>query len=196
MFYYTNRLRNDLNRDSNIFKEMTTDPDIKTQTVLSAIVAVGKDMAIGRAGDMPWHLPEDLKHFKSITMGHPVIMGRSTWESLPRRPLPGRLNIVISRNPEYKAEGAVTVPTPEEAIRLAGAEGDPFIIGGAQIYRLMLPYCQRLYLTRIDAITPDADTFFPEITDSQWVRTESEGPMMSRNGLGYTFETYERRNNK
>lgn len=99
---------------------------------VNAIVAMGRDRSIGINGDVPWHIREDLRHFKALTSGHPVIMGRATWESLPKRPLPGRLNIVVTRNPDYVAEGAQTAPSIEAALQLCPVGDVPFIIGGGQ----------------------------------------------------------------
>ena len=157
---------------------------------LWAIVAAGVDRAIGRDGDLPWHLPVDLKHFKELTMGHPVIMGRRTWESLPRRPLPGRRNIVISSNPEYSAEGAELFTSPEEAISVC--REIPFIIGGEQLYRAALPFCTRVYMTEVDTLTPDADAFFPELPDAEWRKSEENDKMVSKTGQVYRFVTYMR----
>lgn len=156
-----------------------------------AIVARGLDRAIGRAGEMPWHLPEDLRHFKDLTMGHPVIMGRRTWDSLPRRPLPGRRNIVVSSNPGYKAEGADVFTTPEEAI--ASCRETPFIIGGERLYRSALPFCSKIFLTEVDLSTPDADAFFPALSPEEWEKEEETEPLISKTGTGYKFVTYIRR---
>lgn len=111
---------------------------------LHAIVAMGRGNEIGYRGDMPWHIPEDLRHFKNLTMGHPIIMGRSTWESLPKKPLPGRLNIVLTRNPEYKAEGAAVATSLAEALRLCPAAEVPFVIGGGKVYAQSFPLLTRL----------------------------------------------------
>ncbi len=163
---------------------------------VTLIAAVGSDRAIGINGDMPWHLPEDLRHFKETTMGAPVVMGRATWESLPSRPLPGRLNIVISRNTEYATPGATVVNSIEDALRVAEEAEEIFIIGGATIYRATLPLASRLILTEIDVQTPSADTFFPEIENMDWKVADSRGPFMSKAGVTYTFVTYERNDNK
>lgn len=127
---------------------------------LAIIVAVGRDGAIGRGNDLVWRISADMKRFKTLTMGHPVIMGRKTWESLPKA-LPGRLNIVITRNADYKADGAVVVSSLEEALGKVGSGETSFIIGGAQIYGEALRYADRLYLTLIDADCKDADVWFP-----------------------------------
>jgi len=132
--------------------------------VISGIAAIGKNRELGANGSIPWHVPEDLKHFKETTLGHPVIMGRKTFESLGiKKPLPGRLNIVITRNADYKAEGAVVVSSVEDAIAEASAhdQQEIFIIGGAEIFKCAMHLIDRLYLTVIDGEFK-ADTFFPE----------------------------------
>ncbi len=158
---------------------------------LAAIVAVGCDSAIGRNGDMPWHLPEDLKHFKEITSGATVIMGRKTWESLPRRPLPGRRNIVISRSCNFQEEGAEMASSLQEAIAMTD-NAPAFIIGGESVYREALPLCSKLFLTQIEISTPDADTFFPSINPNEWQTIESTEVLTSKNGINYRFLTLER----
>lgn len=165
------------------------------QPELYSIVAMGLDNAIGLAGRMPWHLPEDLRHFKQLTLGHPVIMGRSTWESLPKRPLPGRLNVVISRNPSLELSGALKASTPQEALRLCADRPEiPFIIGGGRIYAETLPLVSKIFVTRINASFPEADTFFPPIPEDEWEITDRSEIMISKTGLQFWFETYERRN--
>lgn len=142
---------------------------------LFSIVAAARDGAIGKGGDMIWHLREDLRHFKHVTMGHPVIMGRRTFESLPKGALPGRRNIVVSRNPDFSAPDVEVASSFEDAVALCESSEIPFIIGGEQIYRQSFPFVTRLYLTRIEADCPEADTFFPEIDMNEWkVIEESE----------------------
>lgn len=141
---------------------------------LSIIVAAANDNAIGDNGDLIWHISADLKRFKSLTMGHPVIMGRKTWESLPKGALPGRRNIVISRNATFNAPGAEVVGSVEAALMLCREEEEAFIIGGAQIYRQALPLAERLYLTRVDAAYPDADARFPQINSEEWIVAADE----------------------
>lgn len=158
-----------------------------------AIVAFDSLHAIGKEGGIPWHLKEDLRHFKEITMGHPVIMGRKTWESLPRRPLPGRRNIVITRNPSYCAEGARTASSLECAIASCEPSEIPVIIGGAHIYEAALPFCTRLFVTAVELETPDADTFFPALPDSEWTLSENGERIVSENGIAYRFQTYIRK---
>lgn len=137
---------------------------------ISMIAAVGKNLELGKNNDLIWHFKEDMKFFKETTMGHPVIMGRKTFESLPKA-LPGRKNIVISTNPEYKADGAEVVASVEEAIKLAEVEDtDAFVIGGGRIYTEFLPYADNLYLTEINADCPDADTYFPEFNKSDYIK--------------------------
>ncbi|MAG28596.1 dihydrofolate reductase [bacterium] len=133
--------------------------------MISAIAAVGKNRELGKSGKIPWYIPGELKHFKEITMGHPVIMGRKTHESIGRA-LPGRTNIVITRNPDYKAEGCVVVSLIEDAITEAKKheKEEVFIIGGGEIYKLAWPYIDRLYLTIINK-SFEADTFFPEYSE-------------------------------
>ncbi|MCM1006257.1 MAG: dihydrofolate reductase [Prevotella sp.] len=161
---------------------------------LNLIVAMSSDRAIGRNGDLIWHLRDDLRRFKALTMGHPVIMGRKTWESLPKGALPGRLNIVVSRNPEYQAPGATLCNSLEQAVALAqSADSDPFIIGGGHIYADTLPLASKLHITHIDAAFPDADTFFPKIDDSLFSLIESTDPVTDpASGLTYSFLTYAR----
>lgn len=132
------------------------------------IVAVADDGAIGKDGIMPWHISDDLKYFKALTMGHPVIMGRNTWLSLPRCPLPGRRNIVVSRDPQFIPEGADRASSPEEALQMCASGEMPFIIGGGRLYEAMLPLVSRIYLTRVHADYPDADTRFPRIDYNDW----------------------------
>lgn len=137
---------------------------------ISMIAAVGKNLELGKNNDLIWHFKEDMKFFKETTMGHPVIMGRKTFESLPKA-LPGRKNIVISTNPEYKADGAEVVASVEEAIKLAEVEDtDAFVIGGGRIYTEFLPYADNLYLTEINAECLDADTYFPEFNKSDYIK--------------------------
>jgi dihydrofolate reductase len=136
---------------------------------LVLIAALARDRVIGKGNRLLWHLPEDMKHFKSLTQGHTVIMGRKTWESLPEkfRPLPGRQNIVISRNPDYDAAGATVVTSLEEATRVGVGRTAMFVIGGAEIYALALPLADRMELTEIDAAF-EGDAFFPAWSPAQW----------------------------
>ena len=133
--------------------------------IISLIAAMDRNRVIGRDNQLPWRLPEDLKRFKAITLGHPVLMGRKTFESIGR-PLPGRRNFVISRQKEYRAEGVTVVYSLEVALTLCASEPEVFVIGGAEIYRLALPRADRLYLTIIEK-EHEGDAHFPE-----WPRDE------------------------
>lgn len=158
---------------------------------MSMIVAVGRDGAIGRDGDLIWHLPGDLRRFKKITTGHTIIMGRRTWESLPKGALPNRRNIVISRNPAYQAPGAEVFPSPEDALRACRADGEVFVIGGATLYRQMLPLATRLYLTKVEAECEDADARFELPDPQEWLQV-SESDEFCDKGVCYRFIDYVR----
>jgi len=159
--------------------------------MISLIAAVAKNGVIGRDNALPWHLPEDMKHFKALTTGHAVLMGRKTWESLPPkfRPLPNRQNYVLTRDTSYVAAGATVLHSLDEATKL-GAGGTAFIIGGAELYAHMLPYAQRLELTEIDAVF-EGDAHFPAFDRTQWREVRRQGGK-SECGLAYAFVTYER----
>lgn len=157
------------------------------------VVACGADRAIGRQGAIPWRLSEDLKHFRQVTMGHAVIMGRKTWESLPKKPLPGRRNIVVTRNDSYYAPGAETAQSIEAAVAMCSNDELPIIIGGEQVYREALPYCTKAIITLVDVRTPDADAFFPELPERQWQISDESEEMTSANGIGYKYVTFSRR---
>jgi len=159
---------------------------------VSIIVATALDGAIGRGGAMPWHIPGDLKRFKALTTGHPVIMGHNTWKSLPIKPLPKRRNIVVSRDPELVIPGAEVAHSIQEAITLCSSENEMFIIGGAQIYASAIPLCRRLYLTAVLDVFPDADTFFPELNPKQWRMTWTSPVEETQEGLQYQYLNYER----
>ena len=161
--------------------------------IISLVVAVAKNRAIGKDGHLLCHLPEDMRHFREVTLGKPVIMGRKTWESLPDafRPLPGRHNIVVSRNAAYQAEGATVVTSLEEALAQAGNADQVSIIGGADIFRLALPIADILDMTEIEADF-DADTFFPEFRQEDWQEI-SRKTQQSKSGLTFSFVEYRRR---
>ncbi|MGE8675192.1 MAG: dihydrofolate reductase [Achromobacter kerstersii] len=156
---------------------------------LTLIVAYSTNRAIGRDNTLPWKLPGDLAHFKRSTLGHPIIMGRKTWDSLGR-PLPGRLNIVISRNPDFAATGATVVPTLDAAIATCGDVDQAFVIGGAQIYTHALPLAQRVLATEVHADV-EGDAFFPLLPAFRWKETARE-KQPAENGYEYDFVTYER----
>lgn len=135
---------------------------------VSMIAAVGKNLELGKNNNLIWHFKEDMKFFKDTTIGHTVVMGRKTFESLPKA-LPGRKNIVITSNAEYQAQGATVVTSVEEAIQIADNE-EIFVIGGGKIYAEFLPYADKLYLTEIDAECADADTYFPQFNKSEYIK--------------------------
>lgn len=139
---------------------------------ISIIAALGRNRAIGYQNQLPWRLPADLQRFKQLTLGHHILMGRKTFESIGR-PLPGRTSIIITRQPDYAAEGCLIAHSLEEAIALAQArdEQEAFVIGGADIYAQALPQADRMYLTFVEA-EPEADAFFPAFQETSWETTE------------------------
>jgi len=139
---------------------------------IALVVAMAENRVIGRNNQLPWHIPADLRHFKSLTMGKPIIMGRRTYESIGR-PLPGRDNIVITADSLYQAEGCQVVHSIDQALQAAGRCEEAMIIGGANLYRQTLKDADRLYLTRVKA-EPQGDTWFPEIESQQWREIERE----------------------
>ena len=156
---------------------------------VTLIAAVARDGGIGRAGELLVRLPGDLPRFKTLTMGAPVVMGRKTWQSIGRA-LPGRRNIVVSRDPGFRAEGAESVASLEAALALAATAPRVFVIGGGEIYALALPIADELQLTEIDASFP-ADAFFPPWDRGAFTRTLGE-PHQSPDGVRYAFATYKR----
>jgi len=158
-------------------------------STLSLVVAVAENGVIGHRGALPWRLPEDLKRFKALTMGKPLIMGRKTWDSLPRRPLPGRTNIVITRNPEFRADGALVARSFADAIAKAG-EGEIIVIGGEAIFAESLPLAQTIHLTEV-AASPEGDAFMPPIDRTAWREIAREGPYEA-DGIRYSFVTLSR----
>ena len=160
------------------------------QKNITLIAAMGNNRAIGLDGRMPWHLPAELQHFKRATMGKAIVMGRKTWQSIGR-PLPGRQNIVISRNPEFTAEGADVCDSLAGAVEVAES-GEVMVIGGGQLYSAAMPMAQAMILTLID-IEPEADTWFPEWDESQWRPTEEQRyPIDEGNKLAYRIVRFER----
>ena len=162
--------------------------------MLSIIVAIAENNAIGRQGDLLCHMPDDLKHFKLITSGSTVIMGKRTWFSLPHHPLPNRRNIVITDIPGEQIEGAEMAYSIEDAVRLADLDKENFIIGGGMVYRQFMPLADKLYITHIHHAFPDADTFFPEISPDIWqLLKEEHHSANDRNPYPYTFAEYLRK---
>lgn len=161
--------------------------------MISIIVAVSDNLAIGRAGDMPWHISADLKYFKRTTKGHTVVMGRRTWESIGCRPLPGRRNIVVSRTMAAE-EGYEVAPSLPEALMMAAGGGEIFIMGGGRLYAEAIDLADRLYVTHVHTKIEDADTFFPDFTTRDWARISiSETETDPATGLSYEFAVYERK---
>lgn len=162
--------------------------------MVSLIVAMSTNRVIGRDGDLPWHLPADLRHFRKTTMGHHLIIGRATWDEVGK-PLPGRIMVVVTRNREFSADGVLIAHSVEEALALARDDDESFIGGGAEIYRQALAsdVVDRLYITRIHA-SVEGDTFFPPIDLDQWLLADRvDHPADEKNEHPYTFERYDRR---
>ncbi len=160
---------------------------------IKAIVAVDENGAIGRQGDLLCHLPADMRHFKETTMGHSIVMGRKTFESFPRRPLPGRQNLVITRSAGWQYPGVTVAHSLEQAIAMAETD-TVFIIGGAQIYEQALPVVDVLHLTLIHARWASADVYFPALDPNQWQEVERQHHTSDhRNAYEYDFITLKRR---
>lgn len=157
---------------------------------LSVIVAIAKNNVIGLNNALPWHLPEDLKHFRALTTGHHIIMGRKTFESLGRL-LPGRTTVIVTRNLKYKVEGALIAASLEAAITLCQNDDEAFLIGGAELYQQGLELANKLYITEI-ALETDGDAHFPFIDTDLWQETARE-THMSENGLAFSYVTYHRK---
>jgi dihydrofolate reductase len=159
---------------------------------ISLVVAASKNNVIGRDGGLPWHLPDDLRHFKRLTTGKPVIMGRRTFESIGR-PLPNRHNLVMTRDADYVAEGCDVVTSVSEALDAAAGAGEVMVIGGGQVYRDFLPRADRIYLTRVQADV-DGDTRFPEIGEAEWLLVSTEHHAADdRHDYAFDLMVFERR---
>jgi dihydrofolate reductase len=164
--------------------------------IVSAIAALSKNKVIGRNNDLPWRLPDDMKFFMQTTKGHHVVMGRKNYDSLHDRfkPLPDRTNIVITRQKNFKAPGCTVLNAIEPALEMArkNSEKECFIIGGAEIYRLAMPYTSRLYLTEIDAVV-EGDTFFPELNANDWKEvSRRHHPADARHPYAFDIVVYDR----
>ncbi|MDT7919086.1 MAG: dihydrofolate reductase [Meiothermus sp.] len=156
---------------------------------IALVVAMDKNRAIGRAGALPWHLPDDLKHFKALTLGKTVLMGRKTFQSIGR-PLPKRRNVVLTKDPSFGAEGVEVVHSLDDALLL---DEEIMVIGGGEVYALFLPLATHLHLTLVDTAIPDADTFFPEWSPAQWRETHREfHPADERHLFAFSFVDLER----
>jgi dihydrofolate reductase len=161
-------------------------------TTISLVLARADNGVIGNKGGIPWRIPEDVKRFKALTMGHPLVMGRKTWDSLPRKPLPGRTNIVITRDAEWRADGAVVARSLHDALKQAQAENptEIAVIGGAGIYLAALPLATRVHLTEVHA-TPDGDVTLPAFAGTAWREVDREHHE-TPGGLKYSYVTLER----
>jgi dihydrofolate reductase len=158
---------------------------------ISLIVAMSENRVIGRQGQLPWRLSADLRRFKRLTMGHHIVMGRKTFESIGCL-LPGRTSVVVTRQPDYAAEGAVVASDLKEALARCRDDDEVFIIGGAEIYRLALPHVHRIYLTRVHACI-EGDTHFPGFSRDQWQQLETQHyPADEKNQYEHSFEIYDR----
>lgn len=163
---------------------------------LSIVVAIARNRAIGKENKLLWHLSDDLKRFKALTSGHTIVMGRKTYESLPKRPLPDRYHIVLSTSVRMKEENVRPVASLQEALAALPGDEEAFVIGGGQIYRMFLPYCQKAYVTEIRADF-EADTFFPELSPEEWMVGEAgDWRRDSATGLDYRYVTYVRKQEK
>lgn len=170
---------------------------------IALVVARGSNGVIGRDGDLPWRIRSDLQRFKAVTIGKPCIMGRKTWESLPLRPLPGRLNIVLTKDESYhedaKAKGCVVCTSLDDALSIAREQArddevdEICVVGGSAIFEATLPRAKRLYITEVDA-APDGDVFFPAFDPADWVETLNEShPAGEKDDHAFTFRTLDRR---
>ena len=159
---------------------------------LNLIFARARNGVIGHNNTLPWHLPEDLAHFKATTLGQPVIMGRKTWDSLPVkfRPLPGRMNIVVTRQTDWHSDGAHVVHSVDEALQACPTQAQPWVIGGAELYRLAMPLATRVVVTEIDA-DYEGDAFAPEL-DASW-QEASRTTHVAANGLHYSLVNWVRK---
>ncbi len=156
---------------------------------ISIIAAMARNRVIGVNNGLPWRLPEDLRHFKALTMGHHIVMGRRTYESIGR-PLPGRTTVILTRDPDFRAEGCLTATSVETAIVACGDDPEVFFVGGGEIYRQVLPLARRLYLTEIQADF-HGDAHFPDYDPGEW-REVARTRHTSESGLPYEFAVYER----
>jgi dihydrofolate reductase len=160
--------------------------------MISIIVAVSEDWGIGKENELLWHISEDLKRFKKLTFGNTVIMGKKTWESLPRRPLPGRKNIVLTDDPQESIDNSVTAYSIADALSKCEEGEDIFVIGGGSVYSQFLPIADRLYITHVHRKAP-ADVFFPEIDTGIWgIIEKKEFKAGEDDGISYTYVIYER----
>lgn len=159
---------------------------------VTLVAAMDRHHVIGRKGELPWHLPDDLKRFKELTLGHTVLMGRKTWESIGR-PLPKRRNLVLTRDPDFSAPGAEKVREPEEALRLAADAGALFVIGGGEVYERFLPLADELFLTEVHTDVEGGDAFFPRLKPGEFLEVcRIPHPKDARHAFAFDFVEYEK----
>lgn len=156
---------------------------------LSLIVAMARNRTIGINNTLPWHLPEDLKHFKNLTMGHHIIMGRKTYESIGR-PLPGRTTVIVTRDPGYAMDGCLVAHSLDEAVSLSAGDDEAFFVGGSSLYEQALPLAERMYITEIQA-DYEGDAHFPDFDRTHW-REMAREQQVSAAGVGYDFVIYDK----
>jgi dihydrofolate reductase len=162
--------------------------------IVSLVIARATNGIIGQRGQIPWRIPADMKHFKAVTMGKSCIMGRKTWDSLPKKPLPGRANIIVTRDPGFRAEGGVVAHSLEDALARAKAESvdEIAVIGGADIYRLALPHARRIHLTEVHGEF-EGDVHLPPFSAAEWQEVQREDRPADANTPAYSFVSLERR---
>lgn len=159
---------------------------------IAFVVAFDRNRVIGKAGALPWRLPDDMRHVRELTVGKPLIMGRRTYDSIGR-PLPQRTNIVLTRDPSFRGEGVLVARTPDEALSLAGDAPEVIVFGGADVFARFLPMADRIYLTEVDTAVEGGDTFFPELDPAEWREVERrEHPRDARHPFAFRFITLER----
>ncbi len=161
--------------------------------MISFLVAMDRKNTIGKSNDLPWHLPEDLRYFKNVTMGHPIVMGRKTHESIGRI-LPGRENIIVTRNRDYECGECTIAHSADEVLEMERESGEEyFVIGGAELFNSFFPYADRLYITDIEDVF-EGDTFFPEYSKDDWsLVSEEKGIKNEKNPYDYYFRVYEKK---
>lgn len=164
--------------------------------IISLVVAASENNAIGKNNKLLWHLPNDLKFFKNVTWAMPVAMGRKSFESIGSKPLNGRLNIVITRQKDFEAPGAVVVSSLKDAVFIAGEHdyNELMVLGGGEIYKEAITNADKIYITRVHAVFEDADTFFPEIDTRKWVLTSNQDfPVDEKHAYPYSFQVWEKK---
>ena len=172
-------------------REQQAVPSGVRRPIISLVAAMAENRVIGRGGGLPWRLPDDMRHFKRLTVDHTVIMGRKTFEEI-KRPLDNRRNVVISRKPDFRPHGVTVVPSLKEAVALGATEEEVFVIGGGEIYRLALPMADRIYLTLVHA-NVEGDTTFPPFEDADWALVNEEAhPADDRHLYAFSIRTYHR----